>query len=207
MSCSLSKKQIDRTIAFHGHWCPGLAVGIRAAEWALIEIGKASDEQIVAVVETDMCAVDAIQFLTGCTFGKGNLIHQDYGKNAFAFYRRRDGKAVRLVARADTFQESREAMRRLNQKRQSQGLTADEQNAWDAAREKLSSQIMTADFSELFAIKEPALPVPEKARILASRICESCGEAVMETRIRKYGQKRLCIPCIEAVQGKTAAAS
>jgi formylmethanofuran dehydrogenase subunit E len=29
-----------------------------------------------------MCAVDAIRFLTGCTFGKGNLVHLDHGKNA-----------------------------------------------------------------------------------------------------------------------------
>ncbi len=59
---------------FHGHMCPGLAMGIRAAEVALTEIGPhAEDEEVVAVVETDMCGVDAIQALTGCTFGKGNL--------------------------------------------------------------------------------------------------------------------------------------
>ena len=53
----------------------------------------APDEEIVAVVETEMCAVDAIQALTGCTFGKGNLIHRDWGKNAYTFFRRSDGKA------------------------------------------------------------------------------------------------------------------
>ena len=46
-----------------------------------------------------MCAVDAIQFLTGCTFGKGNLIHRDWGKNAYAFWRRSDGRALRIVGR------------------------------------------------------------------------------------------------------------
>ena len=71
---------VKQATDFHGHWCPGLAIGIRAAEWALKELGKAPDEEIVAVVETDMCGVDAIQSLTGCTFGKGNLIHKDYGK-------------------------------------------------------------------------------------------------------------------------------
>jgi formylmethanofuran dehydrogenase subunit E len=40
---------------FHGHFCPGLAVGIRAAELALNEIGPHSkDEEVVAIVETDM---------------------------------------------------------------------------------------------------------------------------------------------------------
>ncbi len=57
-----------------------------------------------------MCGVDAIQFITGCTFGKGNLIHKDYGKNAFSFYRRRDQKAVRLVKKKDTNGEERETL-------------------------------------------------------------------------------------------------
>ena len=77
----ISPRLIEETIRFHGHSCPGLALGIRAAEVALKESERAPDEEVVAVVETDMCGVDAIQYLTGCTFGKGNLIHLDYGKN------------------------------------------------------------------------------------------------------------------------------
>ena len=96
---TITPEMIKEATEFHGHWCPGLATGIRVSEWVLREMGKAGDEEIVAVVETDMCAVDAVQFLTGCTFGKGNLIYLDYGKNAFTFYRRRDGKASRLVSR------------------------------------------------------------------------------------------------------------
>jgi len=84
MSESIGPDLVEATVAFHGHWCPGLALGIRASELALRDFGKAGDEEIVAVVETDMCGVDAIQFLTGCTFGKGNLIHRDYGKKAIS---------------------------------------------------------------------------------------------------------------------------
>lgn len=59
---------------FHGHMCPGLAKATREAEIALEQIGEhAADEEVVAIVENDMCAVDARRFLTGCTFGKGNL--------------------------------------------------------------------------------------------------------------------------------------
>jgi hypothetical protein len=60
-----SEQQIKATMDFHGHWCPGLAIGVRAAELALEEVGKADDEDIVAIVETDMCAVDAIQYSGG----------------------------------------------------------------------------------------------------------------------------------------------
>jgi len=84
---------IDGVIRIHGHVCP-VAMGIRAGEVALAEIGPHSgDEEVVAIVETDMCGVDAIHFLTGCTFGKGNLIHPDFGKNAYTFVRRSDGTA------------------------------------------------------------------------------------------------------------------
>ena len=58
---TISPEVIEQTIKFHGHSCPGLALGIRASEWALTEFGRAVDEDIIAVVETDMCAVDAVQ--------------------------------------------------------------------------------------------------------------------------------------------------
>jgi formylmethanofuran dehydrogenase subunit E len=64
---------------------------------ALREVGSSEDEEIVAVAECDNCSVDAVQFLTGCTIGKGNLRIENLGKTAFRLYRRRDGKAVRIV--------------------------------------------------------------------------------------------------------------
>ena len=44
-----SKQQIEAAIAFHGHLCPGLAIGIRAAELAQCELDNPSDDEIVAV--------------------------------------------------------------------------------------------------------------------------------------------------------------
>ena len=102
---NIDPQRIEQTIRFHGHNCPGVSIGIRASEMALRDFERAPDEEVVAVVETDMCAVDAIQFLTGCTFGKGNLIHLDYGKNAFSFYRRSDGKGIRILTRPEVFGE------------------------------------------------------------------------------------------------------
>ncbi|MFH0786274.1 MAG: FmdE family protein [Pseudomonadota bacterium] len=191
---------INQTIAFHGHWCPGLAVGIRAAQWALEEMGRASDEELVAVVETDMCGVDGIQYLTGCTFGKGNLIHKDFGKNAFTFYRRRDGKSARLVARPDLYGEDGLRLRGFLRKMQQEGLTEEEEKTWQETRERISRRIMKVDFDTLFEVKTPTEPAPRKARILNSLICASCGEPVMETRTRRLREQVLCIPCFEAAE-------
>lgn len=198
-SSKIDPKLIKKTIEFHGHWCPGLAIGIRAAELALKEIGKASDEEIVAVVETDMCGVDAIQYLVGCTFGKGNLLFKDYGKTAFTFYRRRDGKAIRLVTRpSSTASEDQESlMNKLRKKMEDKELTDEEKKIWQNTREAISKQIMESKLEDLFEVKIPSDPEPKKARILTSLICELCGESVMETRTRRFQNKILCIPCFK----------
>ncbi len=85
-------------VRFHGHLCPGLAIGYVAAKVAaqLLDIGTSEDEEIVALVENNSCAVDAIQVLLGCTFGKGNLIFKDWGKQVFTFMDRRTNRAVRM---------------------------------------------------------------------------------------------------------------
>jgi formylmethanofuran dehydrogenase subunit E len=168
----IDEQQVKDTTSFHGHWCPGLAIGIRAAEWALKEMGKSPDEEIVAVVETDMCGIDAIQYLTGCTFGKGNLIHKDTGP----------------------------LMRKLHHKMQAEGLSEEEEKTWKDARATVSRRIMESDMAQVFEFKSPESPVPKKARILASLTCESCGEPVMETRTRRFNDQVLCIPCFEAVE-------
>jgi formylmethanofuran dehydrogenase subunit E len=189
---------VKQAVDFHGHWCPGLAIGIRAAEWALKEMGKSPDEEIVAVVETDMCGVDAIQSLTGCTFGKGNLIHKDYGKSAFTFYRRKDGKSARLVARPDLHGEARVTLGRLHKKMQREGLTEEEEKVWRETRAAIAKRTMESELEDLFKIEQPVDPIPKKARVVSSLICESCGESVMETRTRRFQDQVLCIPCFES---------
>ena len=59
MPCSINKALIEKAIDFHGHWCPGLAIGIRASELAFQRLDDPEKADWVAVVETDMCGVDA----------------------------------------------------------------------------------------------------------------------------------------------------
>lgn len=191
---------VQQTINFHGHSCPGLAFGIRASELIMARFGRALDEEVVAVVETDMCAVDAIQFLTGCTFGKGNLIHLDYGKNAFTFYRRQDGKGIRIVTRGNIFPEEGDELVALQKKMIKEGLTPEEQERLKELMALRTKRIMGAKLDELFEIKPATDPVPKKARILESVICQACGEMTMESRTRRLFGQTLCMPCFEAIE-------
>ena len=198
-SSSLSQGMIDQTIRFHGHSCPGLAIGMRVAEMVLEKFGHAVDEEVVAVVETDMCAVDAVQFLTGCTFGKGNLIHLDYGKTAFSFYRRSDGKGLRVSVRPELFH-MEDDLSGLQKKAVKSELSAEEKEALERAREGRIKKIMGSDLKDLFEVKPHEGSPPRSARILESLVCETCGERAMESRTRRLLGKTFCIPCFEALE-------
>ena len=197
----MNEEIVQATVAFHGHMCPGLAIGIRAAELALREIGPhAHDEEVVAVVETDMCGVDAIQFLTGCTFGKGNLIHLDYGKNAFTFYRRSDGKGIRLVTRREALSPPDPEWETLRSRLGDENLTQEERKRFRELHEARSRQILDIPLENLFEFKKPQGKIPIHARLMESVTCESCGEGVMETRTRRFLGKTVCIPCFDEME-------
>lgn len=197
----IDEHTIEEVVRFHGHMCPGLAMGLQAAEIALREIGpNATDEQVVAVVETDMCAVDAIQFRTGCTFGKGNLIHRDWGKNAFTFFRRSDGKGIRLSLRPDAWQPDPE-YRELIAKRRAGEATEDEDERFRELHLAAARRVLEQAPEDLYATAFVDAVLPPKARIYDSVRCQSCGEGTMETRIRRLGGRELCPPCFDEALG------
>jgi len=202
MPCTISDQAVAETIAFHGHSCPGLAIGIRAAEYVRKEFADVPAEHLLCVTETDMCAVDAIQYLTGCTLGKGNLIHRDYGKAAFSFYNLAVGRAFRLVLRDHTRGEKREEAAGLPGKTAVGGLAGQEKPGRPGLREGLRERLMNLPLEEVFACTELEGRPPRTARILQSLTCEACGEQTMESRTRRYGGRTFCIPCFAEVDQK-----
>lgn len=197
----MNPEELAALVQFHGHFCPGLAIGVRAAQLALHEIGPhAADEEVVAIVETDMCGVDAIQFMTGCTFGKGNLIHLDYGKNAFTFMRRSDGKAIRLVMRPQSQGEPRDEQHELKNRHHREEANSSEHQPSQDYLQKRAETILTSPLETLFEVQTVEPRIPAKARVRESIQCEACGEMVMETRVRLLSGCKLCIPCFETAE-------
>ena len=169
----------EEIIQFHGHECPGLAMGYRMATAAMSELDsiRAEDEEIVAIVENDACGVDALQCVAGCTFGKGNLLFRDYGKHVFIIYCRSSGSGVRVYFHGDGIPA---------------GLHED--------RSALTNWILSASTDSLLSVEPISVPEPEPAEIRDSIPCSLCGENVMESRINQLGGKPTCIPCVEKNQ-------
>ncbi|PID76720.1 MAG: formylmethanofuran dehydrogenase [Deltaproteobacteria bacterium] len=197
MSCQIDKKTMEQVISFHGHSCPGLMIGIRASEAALQLFPEAKPADLVAVMETDMCGVDAVQYLTGCTFGKGNLIHKDYGKMAFSFFHRPSGKGVRFLLNPEI--RLAKEMEKLTAKGKA-GKKDKEQTA--ALRQEMQDVFFNADLQEMFFSQPLDQLPPRPPRVLKSLTCETCGEQTMESRTRRFDGKTLCIPCFNEVEQK-----
>ena len=100
----------EKAIDFHGHVCPGLAIGYRAALYAaeLLHLTFSKDEETVCISENDACGCDAIQSVLGCSIGKGNLLFHMTGKQAFSFYNRKTGESVRLLLQKPEGKRTRE---------------------------------------------------------------------------------------------------
>jgi formylmethanofuran dehydrogenase subunit E len=170
---------LAEVIRFHGHMCPGLAIGYRAAKIAMERLGswRAEDEELVAIVENDSCSVDAIQWITGCTFGKGNFFFRDHGKQVFTVALRPSGRALRVALR-------RGALRHGEPSREE--------------REARSQWFLSAPAETLFDVQEITITLPDAAQIRDSVTCDRCGEEAMVTRAVQVGSRSLCVPCSNA---------
>jgi formylmethanofuran dehydrogenase subunit E len=185
-------------VQFHGHTCPGLAIGFQAAMILMkrLNVRKAPDEELFAIVETDACGADAIQVMTGCTFGKGNFIFKNYGKHAFSLMDRKRAKAMRVCLRPDAFESDPEYFS-LSKKVQSDEASAKETERFRQLQQDRVLRILEADPESLFKIEEISPDLPAKARIMESGICESCREPTKVDLLRKINGKNVCIPCAE----------
>ena len=184
----------DETAAFHGHACPGLALGYRVAVAAMnrLRAGRAEDEDLVAIVENDACGVDAVQFVCGCTFGKGNLIFRDHGKHAYTFFDRTADRGIRIYAEPPETTAAETAILGRKSER-----TAGEQETLDDGRKRRADCLLSMPENDLLRIVEVREPPPARARIHAASRCPACGERTMETRSRVVGARTLCIPCAQ----------
>ena len=188
----------EDAVAFHGHSCPGLALGYRAADYAMKRLNaeRSADEDLVAIVENDACGVDAVQALAGCSVGKGNLIMRDIGKHAYTFINRRTGTAIRLVQRPEPLTERLDPdAAALRKKVMSGKATPAEEKEFNGRLVAIIEKILTMPIGELFIEKEARSEIPERARISGSVQCAICGEMVAEHRARVKNGKIACIPC------------
>jgi len=194
----ISIKPFSNVTEFHGHVCPGSAIGYKAAEAGLNELKSniSQDEEIVTVVENDSCAVDAIQVLTGCTFGKGNLMFMNHGKQVYTFINRDTKDTVRISLKnsfsVDTMAPKLGKLRAIV----NSGIATElEKEDLQNMIIDVSDEILKIPYKKMFNVEHVELELPKKARMFKSVKCSKCGEMVSENRSRVNNGEIVCIPC------------
>ena len=182
---------------FHGHVCPGLSIGYRVAELAASHFrDRSEDEELVAIVENRSCAVDAIQAINGCTFGKGNLVFKDYGKHVYTYFKRNDKKALRIALKPNALPQD-EKHTSLFAKLRAGTASPEESEEFRVSHEAKSQRILKMPEEDLFWVTEVEIEPPEKAIIYPTLVCSKCGEGFMEPLGRVRDRKIICLPCFE----------
>ncbi len=195
----MAGEAFQRCAQFHGHVCPGLSIGYRMTLAAMQKLAaaRAEDEELVAVVETNACSADAVQVLTGCTFGKGNFFFKDHGKMALTLFSRSNGRGVRVAMRSNVFDPQDEHSRLLRKVMQNQADTG-EKERFNALHQQRSHEILEMDIDQLFDISAVEAPIPQRAAMEPSESCARCGEPTMRTKLREIDGARLCCACADS---------
>lgn len=191
---------LKRAAQMHGHYCTFLALGVKAGALAVRELRAASKgmEEVVAIVETNNCFSDGVQFTTGCSFGNNALIYLDYGKTAFTLAKR-EGKGIRVCVEktgreitGERFPRLRELFDRVLKERSS---TPEEREERMILSCQAAFEMLKVPEEELFKVQWVEPRIPPYARVFESIRCTQCGENIMETRARMKDGRVVCIPC------------
>ncbi|OPL10252.1 MAG: formylmethanofuran dehydrogenase [Firmicutes bacterium ML8_F2] len=199
----MEKTAWEKAVEFHGHVCPGLAIGYKVAQIALDKLQeiRAEDEEMVAIVENDACGIDAIMFMTGCTLGKGNLIFKDTGKQVYTFANRKSEKAIRIAVNGQILQGNPE-VRELHKKVMEGNATEAEKTDYERQRQQRLEDILYMPNDQFAKVTEIRLEIPERARLFSSVECACCGEYAMEPRTRNQNGQVVCLDCFSEYSRK-----
>ncbi|HEQ70868.1 MAG TPA: hypothetical protein ENN69_00120 [Spirochaetia bacterium] len=189
----------------HGHYCPGLALGVYASVAAMNRSRESfSDglENLLAIVEVNSCFADGVQAVTGCTLGNNSLVYRDLGKTAFTLLRRGSPRGIRVSVKTDfgallneTYPEFSTLFEKVIKKRA--GSTED-MTAFKVKGREASFGLLSLPAERLFDIREVETEPPPFAPIVESLVCARCGEQVMKTKSVTAGADTLCRACAGA---------
>jgi len=196
---------VDRLLSMaaqiHRHYCPGLALGVLAGVYGMQKLKLESNglEDLLAIVETNNCFSDGIQFVTGCTFGNNALIFKDAGKIAYSLVDR-NGKGVRIIMKL----EAREYMHSVYPEFSTsfEKIIANNERVDETITEfkfhgqKKAFAVIKLEFDRLFTVHSiEGVDLPEYAPSHESLICSVCNESIMASRSVTEDGKILCLEC------------
>lgn len=188
----------------HGHYCPYLALGVLASADALKRLTAENEgmEDLLALVETNSCFSDGVQYTAGTSFGNNSLIYRDFGKTAVSFVKReKSAENLRYYLKDSDFisREYPEADKLFNKVVAERKGSKAEQEKLKKIWQEIAFEIVEADVDKYFKIEENIeLDIPDYAPIFADEYCSQCGEKLMAAKAVKQDGQIFCRDCAQS---------
>ena len=91
------KELWEKVTEYHGHKCPGIAMGFKMCEAAILEMdANPSEDEVVCISENKTCPVDAVRFIFGCTEDNQKLEIRPSDDLAFSFFNKTNGEKLKV---------------------------------------------------------------------------------------------------------------
>ncbi len=188
---------MDCAFEFHGHRCPAMPLGYRAAEAAMnvLDVDRAQDKELYVIAETGKghaagCFLDGIMAATGCTYGKSNIEKKYYNKMAFTLIDVNGGKSVRVRIKNDFFGNMLNSPF-VQQRKQSIPPQDVPAKIADPLIDKVLS-MPTEIFLDIGDVEDYEF---QKGKgCFDTDVCKKCGERVFVNKLTDG----VCVPCSEA---------
>lgn len=89
----------EDVVLFHSHNCSTLALWYRMSVAAMkyLNCSRIDASELICLANHDTCGLDAIQCVTGCTSGNGNLLTRSTSADVLTLYDTASEHAVRVV--------------------------------------------------------------------------------------------------------------
>lgn len=93
----MDKALWEAVIDFHGHKCPGIAMGFKICEAAIKKMNiNIEKDEIKCIAENNTCSVDAVRFIFRCLEENGNLSFKLNDEQTFSFFDEKNNKKLRV---------------------------------------------------------------------------------------------------------------
>lgn len=200
----MTANEFEMALAFHGHKCPAMPLGFRAAKAAMQALGveRAKDKELYVISETGKghaagCFLDGVMSATGCTYGKSNIEKLYYNKMAFTLIDVKAGRSVRVRLKDEFFGNMLNSPFVAQRK---QGVAPQDIPAEVTA--PLVDKVMTMP-AEMFLEIGPKqeCTFPRGKGCFDTDLCTQCGERVFVDKLIDTDVGRVCIPCQKKLAG------
>jgi formylmethanofuran dehydrogenase subunit E len=203
--CMLVNMDLKRIADFHGHVCPDLVIGARAVETALdfLQSKEELPSNLCVVAHNQTSALDAIQYLTGCTLGNQRLVINDWGKHRYQFISGTTGRAVDVRMKPVHFH-LEGAYFELEEKVQQQGGTMYEVARMQGIISQWVQWLTSMPAEALFSVEERSCELPT-AEVCSKYVqCIQCGDLVQKRKAVCLREGLFCVSCAQATVPDTA---